>query len=168
MKLIKIDEIGKQYQYNLPDLKADNQDYQEQETSSKQARINKMLEAQGKTSNKIDTNFSNYIELNFIYATISGYEYIKMDLKEFWNMVNSMNALSSIDSDELGFFGVNFFVPKKNEVSNSFALDLVSFEYNSGGNVYNGNVFGMCDALAQGDFDIENIELFFTKLRYLG
>ena len=168
MKLIRVEETGKQHQFNLPDLKAENQDTQEQETSSKQMRINKMLEAQGKSPNKSDTEFTNYIELNFVYATISGYEYIKMDIKEFWNMINSMNALASIDSDELGFFGVNFFVPKKNEISNSFALDLVQFEYNSGGNNYSGNVFGMCDALAQGDFNLENLELFFTKLRYLG
>lgn len=166
MKLIRVDESGKQYQYNLPDLKAE---FSEQDgQSSKQERINKMLEAQGKSQNKSDTEFANYIELNFIYATISGYEYIKMDIKEFWNMINSMNALASIDSDELGFFGVNFFVPKKNDLSNSFALDLVQFEYNSGGNAYGGNVIGMCDALARSDFSNENYELFFTKLRYLG
>ena len=164
MKLIRVEETGKQYQFNLPDLKAEQE--QEGQTSSKQERINKMLAAQGK--GKVDTEFANYIELNFVYATISGYEYIKMDINEFWNMINSMNALASIDSDELGFFGVNFFVPKKNEVSNSFALDLVQFEYNSGGNTYSGNVIGMCDALAQSDFSNENFELFFTKLRYLG
>ena len=50
MKLIRVDESGKQYQYNLPDLKAE---FSEQDgQSSKQERINKMLEAQGKSQNK--------------------------------------------------------------------------------------------------------------------
>lgn len=166
MKLIRIDEIGKQYQYNLPDLKAE---FPEQEgQSSKQERINKMLEAQGKGKNKTDIDFQNYLEMGHIYATISGFEYIKMNKTEFWHMINSMNALASIDSDELGFFGVNFFVPKKKESSNSFALDLVQFEYNFGGNVYDGNVVGMCDALANLDYNANNHSLFFEHLRYLG
>ena len=104
MKLIRIDEIGKQYQYNLPDLKAE---FPEQEgQSSKQERINKMLEAQGKGKNKTDIDFQNYLEMGHIYATISGYEYIKMDLNEFWSFVNILNALASIDgiADNLATF----------------------------------------------------------------
>lgn len=166
MKLIRVEETGKQYQFNLPDLKSEQ--HTEAETSSKQARINMMLEKQGKNLNKVDSELNNYIELNFVYATISGFEYIKMNKTEFWHMINSMNALASIDSDELGFFGVNFFVPKKKESSNSFALDLVQFEYNFNGNVYDGNVVGMCDALANLDYNANNHSLFFEHLRYLG
>ena len=162
MKLIRIDEIGKQYQYNLPDLKAE---FPEQEgQSSKQERINKMLEAQGKGKNKTDIDFQNYLEMGHIYATISGYEYIKMDLNEFWSFVNILNALASIDSDELGFHGINLYVPKLNNNGTSSSIELIPFEFCEHPNT----VLGMCDALASEILSKENLNEFFNLIRYLG
>lgn len=161
MKLIRIEETGKQYQFNLPDL---NAEVQIEEVSSKQARINKMLESQGKSPNKEEIEFHNYLEMGYIYATISGYEYIKMDLNEFWSMINTLNALASIDSDELGFYGLNLFVPKKSSSAGLNAIELVSFEFNN----HQNNVLGMCDALTSGDLTKENLNEFFNLIRYLG
>ena len=161
MKLIRVEETGKQYQFNLPDLKAD---VEVEEVSSKQARMNKMLEASGKSQNVGDILPNNYLEMGYIYATISGYEYIKMSLDEFWSFINTLNALASIDSDELGFYGVNLFVPKINNLSNSNAIDLVPFELGT----YQNNILGMCDALTSGDLTKENLNSFFSLIRYLG
>lgn len=165
MKLIRLDEFGKPYQFNLPDLKAEHREQSDQEQqSSKQERINKMLEAQGKSKTKTDIDFHNYLEMGYIYATVSGYEYIKMDLNEFWSFVNVLNALASIDSDELGFYGINLYVPKSNNTGTSSTIELVSFEFYEHSNT----VLGMCDALASGTLSKENLNEFFNLIRYLG
>lgn len=162
MKLIRVEESGKQYQFNLPDLKAEHQE--QEATSSKQERINKMLEAQGKSQNKLDIDFHSYLEMGYVYATISGYEYIKMDLNEFWSFVNVLNALDSIDSDELGFHGINLYVPKLSAGGTSNTIDLVPFEFGE----HQNTVLGICDALTSGILTKENLNEFFNLIRYLG
>ena len=165
MKLIRVADTGIQHQFSLPSLSADGfaKIDMSEEDMRKQERINKMLIAQGRTPERVTKDFINHIEPNYIYATISGYEYIKMDLKEFWWFMNIINALANIDADELGFYGINLFVCKES-LSINKSVDLVQFEYAG----HEGNISGMCDAIMLGDLNEKNYDSFFTEIRLLG
>lgn len=172
MKLIRVEDTGVQYQFKLPTLEPD---YEEnglnkprpvtEEEIRKQDRINKMLIAQGKQPNKAKVEYQSYLELNCIYATVSGYEYIKMDAVEFWHMINTLNALANIDANNP--YGLNLFVCKLKLGSNT-EYELVQFEYNANGNIYSGTLEGMFDALGAEDYNESNHNLFFNNLRFLG
>lgn len=163
MKLIRVDENGIQHQYLLPSLKKDIDGIDEKKSSSKQERIKKMLEASGKKIEE-DLVFTNRIEPNFIYASISGYEYIKMNIVEFNWFIHILNALIEIDTDELGFYGVNLFVAKERESGNTHSYELVQFEFMG----YSSNVLDLSEALRQELFDWNNPETFFNNIKYLG
>ena len=168
MYLIRIDENGAQQQYKFPGLEKDGIENEKIENSTlsksgKEARIKKMMEASGKkVEEKIE--FINRVEPNYIYASISGYEYIKMNIVEFFWFVNILNALIEIDSDELGFYGINLFVPKENVGAGTHSYELVSFELGE----YSSTVLGMSDALKAGLFNSEDPLSFFDNIRYLG
>lgn len=157
MYLVRMDENGITQQYGLPYLEVQNN--VQNELSGKEERIKKMLEKSGKLEKNLD--LPNNLEDGYIYASISGYEYIKMDLHEFWWFINILNALANLDADELGFFGINLFVVK---ITDSGNKELVAFELGTNSNT----VLGMCDALMSGDIKKENISKFFEMIRILG
>lgn len=177
MKLIRVEETGVQFQYSLPTLQAEASIIQDEtgknktlteEDIRKQERINKMLIAQGRTPEKVKGELANHIEPNFVYLSISGYEYIKMNLEEFWWFVNIINALANIDADELGFYGINLFVCKE-VISANRSYELVQFEYTVlSGDTYSGNISGMCDALMALDFNETSYKNFFSNIKLLG
>ena len=144
-------------------MKKDIDGIDEKKSSSKQERIKKMLEASGKKIEE-DLVFINRIEPNFIYASISGYEYIKMNIIEFIWFIHILNALIEIDTDELGFYGVNLFVAKERESGNTHSYELVQFEFMG----YASNVLDLSEALRQELFDWSNPETFFNNIKYLG
>ena len=167
MYLIRIDENGAQHQYKFPGLEKDGIENEKIENSTlsksgKEARIKKMMEASGKkVEEKIE--FINRVEPNYIYASISGYEYIKMNIVEFFWFVNIINALIEIDTDELGFYGINVFVSKKKETDVMDTYELVQFEI--GGHL--STISGLTDALREGLFDSEDPLSFFDNIRYM-
>jgi hypothetical protein len=165
MKLIRIDEsTGHQYQYSLPKLENDDiVEKQNEDSSGKTERIRKMLEIKGIKQSKEEKEFINRIEPMYIYASISGYEYIKMNIVEFLWFLNIINALMEIDADELGFYGINLFVSRKKEANNSNSYELAQFEF--GG--HPSTISGMTDALREGLFDEEDPMGFFDTVRYL-
>lgn len=178
MKLIRIEETGLQIQYNLPDLTYDGLEANDsskepvtEEEIRKKERINKMLLAQGKTPENQKVELFNYIEPNFIYATSSGYEYIKLTLDEFWAFINTLNALASIDLDESGFYSLNFYVSNQVNFGNkTTSKDLVQFEYYSSDKVNwcSNNALSICDALAAGIINEQNYKNFFNDIKLLG
>ena len=167
MKLIRVDELtGKQYQYSLPLLENESIEVVDVEStsSSKQERINRMIKTMAKASDKQEEEIINRIEPNYIYASISGYEYIKMNIIEFNWFIHILNALIEIDTDELGFYGVNLFVAKERESGNTHSYELVQFEFMG----YASNVLDLSEALRQELFDWSNPETFFNNIKYLG
>lgn len=162
MKFIRVEDTGVQYQFILPSMEPDDKQIDTNVSESKRMRIDMMLKAQGKQSDA-KLVFENYVEPGFVYVTMSGFEYIKMDITEFWNMINVLNALANIDADELGFFGLNLFVCReKNGASKEY--ELAQFEYNT----FAGNVLGICDALMAGELHKDNYNTFFNDIRILG
>lgn len=168
MFLIRIDETGIQHQYKFPTLEKEpglcSSQGSTQATSGKEERIKRMLAASNKKLETTDMEFVNSIEPNYIYASISGYEYIKMNINEFIWFINILNALIEIDTDELGFYGINLFAPKEAFGSSIKSYELVPFELGT----YSSTVMGMTDALRAGLFDEENPMSFFDDIRYLG
>lgn len=167
MKLIRVDELtGKQYQYSLPLLENESIEVVDADSasSSKQERINRMIKTMAKASDKQDEEIINRIEPNYIYASISGYEYIKMNIVEFHWFVNIVNALIEIDSDEFGFYGINIFIAKERDGINSSNYELVQFEYMG----FPSTISGLTDALRAGHFDGNDPHVFFDNIRYLG
>lgn len=165
MYLIRVDDTGYQYQYKFPKMENDQvlEKTENSSTSGKEERIKKMLAASGKNIEE-KKEFINRIEPNYIYASISGYEYIKMNIVEFFWFVNILNALIEIDTDEFGFYSINLFVVKNVVGSSVASHELVSFEM--GG--YPSTISGMTDALRDGLFNSEDPSDFFDNIRYLG
>ena len=100
MQLIVIDDIGMQKLLSLPsgeEIKLEANLDNTTISDSRKERIARALKAQGRGIEIKTDEFKNYIEEKYFYLTVSGSEYLKMDLQEFWQFVNVCNALSMID-----------------------------------------------------------------------
>ena len=113
MQLIVVNDIGTQKLCSLPSGEPIKNSLEE---SSKNERIIRMLKAQGKEPEEEN---QNYIEANFFYLTLSGEEYLKVNLNELWNCIEICNALCMIDSGEFSFYAINVYYSKSNDFENT-------------------------------------------------
>ena len=161
MQLIVIDDIGMQKLLSLPsgeEIKLEANLDNTTISDSRKERIARALKAQGRGIEIKTDEFKNYIEEKYFYLTVSGSEYLKMDLQEFWQFVNVCNALSMIDAGEQAFYAVNVYYPKLRQTSNSDGIvQVTSTELESflipdpdGTIPYNSVMGEICTCLARG------------------